>query len=221
MTEPNEAGKMIGEKNSKSVKFRFAVFGAFAIVILVAAALVIWNYFIRIQVEPASVDKMAFALPDKPSIAVLPFDNLSGDPDQEYIADGISENLIATLSKLPELFVIARNSTFVFKGKAAKVQKIAEELGVRYVLEGSVQKSSDKLRVTAQLIDAMTGYHIWSDKYDKDIKEFFKILDEITQKIVVSTYLYFGDFTYILNLSGFFSLISNHNILIFTLKYFQ
>jgi len=134
---------------------------------------------------------MAFPLPDKPSIAVLPFDNFSGDADQEYIADGISENLIATLSKLPELFVIARNSTFVFKGKAAKVQKIAEELGVRYVLEGSVQKSSDKLRVTAQLIDAMTGYHIWSDKYDKDIKEFFKILDEITQKIVVSTYLYF------------------------------
>jgi adenylate cyclase len=138
------------------------------------------------KVESASVEKMAYPLPDKPSIAVLPFNNLSGDPDQDFISDGISENIISALSKIGELFVIARNSTFVYKGRAINIQQVAEDLGVRFVLEGSVQKSGGKIRVTAQLIDAISGYHLWSERYDRQIKDFFQILDEITQKVVIA-----------------------------------
>ncbi len=138
------------------------------------------------RVEPASVEKMAFPLPDKPSIAVLPFDNMSGDPGQDYIADGISENIITALSYIPELFVIARNSSFTYKGKPVKVQQISEELGVRYVLEGSVMKSENKVRITAQLIDALTGGHMWSERYDRDLNDLFSLLDEITQEVIVA-----------------------------------
>jgi adenylate cyclase len=138
------------------------------------------------RVEPASVEKMAFPLPEKPSIAVLPFDNMSGDPEQDYIADGISENIISALSYIPEMFVIARNSSFTYKGKPVKVQQVSEELGVRYVLEGSVMKSENKVRITAQLIDAITGGHMWSERYDRDLKDLFSLLDEITQKIIIA-----------------------------------
>jgi adenylate cyclase len=128
---------------------------------------------------------MAFPLPEKLSIAVLPFNNLSGDPTQEYIADGISENIISALSKISEMFVIARNSTFTYKGKPVKVQQVSEELGVRYVLEGSAQKSGNRLRITAQLIDATTGHHLWSEKYDRDMEDLFALQDEITHKIII------------------------------------
>jgi adenylate cyclase len=121
-------------------------------------------------------------LPDKPSIAVLPFDNLSGDPEQEYLADGISENIISALSKISKMFVIARNSTFTYKGKPVKVQQVSRELGVRYVLEGSVQKAGNRLRITAQLVDATIGYHIWSERYDREIKDIFALQDDITKK---------------------------------------
>jgi TolB-like protein/Tfp pilus assembly protein PilF len=127
-----------------------------------------------------------FPLPDKPSIAVLPFVNMSGDPEQEYIGDGLSENIISALSISSRMFVIARNSTFSYKGRHVKVQQVAEEMGVQYVLEGSVQKSGDRLRVTAQLIDALTGHHLWSDKYDRKLIELFDLQDEITKKIVTS-----------------------------------
>ena len=136
--------------------------------------------------EPASVEKMALPLPEKPSIAVLPFDNMSGDPKQDYLGDGISENIITALSYIPEMFVIARNSSFSYKGTAAKIQQVSEELGVRYVLEGSVLKSGDKVRITAQLIDALTGGHMWSERYDRDLKDLFSLLDEITQAVTVS-----------------------------------
>ena len=134
----------------------------------------------------ANMEKMLLPLPNKPSIAVLPFTNMSGDPAQEYIGDGISENIITALSMGSAIFVIARNSTFTYKDKAVKVQNVAEDLGVRYVLEGSVQKSGDRLRITAQLIDALTGHHLWSEKYDRKMGELFYIQDEITKKIVVS-----------------------------------
>jgi adenylate cyclase len=134
----------------------------------------------------AKVERMAFPLPEKPSIAVLPFTNMSGDPAQEYIGDGISENIISALSVGATIFVIARNSTFTYKGRAVKVQHVAEDLGVRYVLEGSVQKSGDRLRVTAQLIDALSGHHLWSERYDRKMGELFNLQDEITKKIVVS-----------------------------------
>jgi TolB-like protein len=131
-------------------------------------------------VEPASVDKMAYPLPDKPSVAVLPFTNISDDPKQEYLYDGLTEEIITALSKVRNMFVIARNSTFTYKGKAVKIQQVAEELGVRYVLEGSVQKSQDRLRITAQLIDAVTGHHLWAERYDRKLEDIFTIQDKVT-----------------------------------------
>jgi TolB-like protein len=120
-------------------------------------------------VEPASVERMAFPLPDKPSIAVLPFNNLSGDPKQDYLVDGITETIITELSRFRGLFVIARNSVFAYQGKPVKVQQVAEDLGVQYVLEGSMQRSTDRVRITAQLIDATTGNHVWAESYDREL----------------------------------------------------
>lgn len=140
--------------------------------------------FTRPDVAPALVEKMAYPLPDKPSIAVLPFDNMSKDPEQDYFCDGITEEIITALAKVPELFVIARNSTFTYKGKPVKIQQVAEDLGVRYVLEGSVRKSGDRIRVTAQLIDAVSGKHLWAEKYDRPLKDIFDVQDEITFKIL-------------------------------------
>ena len=155
--------------------------------LVVGAAMVIWRLYYRPAppaVRVASVEEMAFPLPDKPSIAILPFENLSGDPGQDYLGDGISENIIAALSNISEMFVIARNSTFAYKGRPVKIQQVAEELGVRYVLEGSVQKAGDRIRVTAQLVDAITGHHLWAERYDRDLKDLFATQDEITLKIV-------------------------------------
>jgi TolB-like protein/Tfp pilus assembly protein PilF len=123
-------------------------------------------------------------LPDKPSIAVLPFDNMSGDPEQEYFADGITEEIITALSKIPKLFVIARNSTFIYKGKSVSVPTVARELGVQYVMEGSVRKAGNRLRVTAQLIDVKTNDHIWAEKYDRELKDIFAVQDDITKNII-------------------------------------
>ena len=134
---------------------------------------------------PPKQRKMAFPLPDKTSIAVLPFVNMSGDPEQEYIADSITENIITALSYIPEMFVIARTSTSAYKGKAVKVKQVSEELGVRYVLEGSVMKAGDRIRVTAQLIDAISGHHLWADRYDREIEDFFDLLDEIAKKVAI------------------------------------
>jgi adenylate cyclase len=125
-------------------------------------------------------------LPEKPSIAVLPFVNISGDPDQEYLSDGITEEIITALSKIPKLFVIARNSTFTYKGKPVKVQKVSEELGVQYILEGSVRKSGNQIRITAQLVDAIIGHHLWAERYDRDLGDIFALQDEITMKIITA-----------------------------------
>ncbi len=143
----------------------------------------------RVVVEPEAVGAEVLKpleLPDEPSIAVLPFTNLSGDPAQEYFSDGITEQIITGLSKIPHLFVIARNSTFTYKGKPFKVQQVSEELGVRYVLEGSVQRSGDRVRISAQLIDATSGHHLWAEKYDRDLKDIFALQDEITLKILTA-----------------------------------
>ncbi len=127
---------------------------------------------------------MAFPLPDKPSIAAMPFVNMTGEQSQDFFCDGLSESLITALSKVPQLFVIARESTFSYKGKAPKISQVSEELGVQYVLEGSVQKAGDRVRVTAQLIDALKGHHLWSERYDRNIKDLFELQDEITMKIL-------------------------------------
>ena len=123
-------------------------------------------------------------LPDKPSIAVLPFDNLSNDPEQEYFSDGIAEDIITSLSRIRQFFVTARNTTFAYKGQAVDVRAVASELGVRYVLEGSVRKSGDRVRITTQLIDGDTGNHLWAERYDRDLEDIFAVQDEITQTVV-------------------------------------
>jgi len=128
-------------------------------------------------------ERPALALPDKPSIAVLPFQNMSGDPEQEYFADGMVEDIITELSRIRWLFVIARNSTFTYKGHAVAVKQVARELGVRYVLEGSVRKGGNRVRVTAQMIDATTGAHIWAERYDRDLSDIFAVQDEITASV--------------------------------------
>jgi adenylate cyclase len=140
-------------------------------------------------VEKADPKKMAFSLPDKPSIAVLPFANMTGDASQEFMVDGLTENLITALARVPQLFVIARNSTFVYKGKGVKVQQVAEELGIQYVLEGSVQRSGDRVRITAQFIDALKGRHLWAAQYDRDMKDLFQLTDEVTRKVLNGVYI--------------------------------
>jgi adenylate cyclase len=136
--------------------------------------------------EVASKNRMAFPLPDKPSIAVLPFVNISGDKEQEYFSDGLTEEIITTLSKSQNLFVIARSSSFVYKGKPILVGRVAEELGVRYVLEGSVRRAGDQIRISAQLIDAITGHHLWAERYDGKMRDVFALQDRITAKIITA-----------------------------------
>ncbi len=136
--------------------------------------------------DVASIEKMAFPLPDEPSIAVLPFVNMSGDPKQEFLSDGITETIITALSIVPRLYVISRQSTFSYKGKPVKVKQVSEELGVRYVLEGSVHRSGDRIRITAQLIDALTGRHLWAERYEQDLKGLFALQDEITMNILTA-----------------------------------
>lgn len=119
-------------------------------------------------------------------IAVLPFTNMSIDPEQEYFCDGITEEIITGLATVPQLFIIARNSSFTYKGKHVKVQQVSEELGVKYILEGSVRKSSNRVRISAQLINAKTGDHLWAERYDRDLNDIFALQDEITMKIVTA-----------------------------------
>jgi adenylate cyclase len=183
--EPGEPSQTKVKAKVKGKNWRYLFIAATVVVIIAATAL--WQLLLRPtppSVEVASKEKMAFPLPDKPSIAVLPFVNMSDDPKQEFFSDGITEEIITALSKVPRLFVIARNSTFTYKGKPVKVKQVSEELGVRYVLEGSVRKSGDKVRITAQLIDAITGNHLWAERYDRDLKDIFALQDEITLKII-------------------------------------
>ena len=176
----------IEEEKPAAVR-RTPIFVGVAVVLVLAVAVGIWQFHTkRPSVKPASVEKMAYQLPDKPSIAVLPFNNLSGDPKQEYFSDGLTEEIITALSSVPKLFVIARNSTFTYKGKPVKVQQVSEELGVQYVLEGSVRKAGDKIRITAQLIDALNGHHIWAKSYDRNLSDIFAVQDEITKNIITA-----------------------------------
>lgn len=135
---------------------------------------------------PPETEHAALPVPDRPAIAVLPFTNMSGDPEQEYFSDGISEDIVTGLSKLRWFFVIARNSSFIYKGKAVHMKQVAEELGVRYVVEGSVRKSGDRVRITAQLNDVTTGSHLWAERYDRDLADVFAVQDEITEAIVAA-----------------------------------
>jgi adenylate cyclase len=186
LSDPEDAGKLIGEEPKRAKKNWIL---PVVIVAAIIVASIVWHFYqstTKPDIEPAAIEKMAYQLPDKPSIAVLSFDNLSGDPDQEYFCDGMAEEIITALSKIPQLFVIARNSTFTYKGKSVKVKQISEELGVRYVLEGSVRISEDKVRITAQLIDALKGHHLWAERYDRQLKDIFLLHDEITKNIIAA-----------------------------------
>jgi TolB-like protein len=174
---PEHAGKVIGEEKPK--QWRLAAVSVAVVLILFAGGFAIWNLFKK---PPPLINTVS----EEKSIAVLPFNNMSKDPDQEYFADGISEDLITDLSKIPNFLVISRNSSFTFKGKSAKIQQIAEELGVQYVLEGSVQKAENNVRINAQLIDSTTGHHLWADRYEGNIRDIFALQDKITRKITTA-----------------------------------
>jgi adenylate cyclase len=188
--EADAAPSKLGQdKKPVGIRLSKAVLAIIAIVVI-AGAVILYQFVLRpspSKTEVASKEKMALPLPDVPSIAVLPFVNMSGDPKQEFLCDGMTEEIITALSKVPRLFVIARNSTFIYKGKPVEVKQVSEKLGVRYVLEGSVQRSGDRVRITAQLIDALTGNHLWAESYDRDLKDIFALQDEITIKVLEST----------------------------------
>ena len=188
LLEPEAIGKVIGEKRFLGKFSRKTALVAIILLVIVAGGLIGWNIYLQQskKVEPASVDKMALPLPDKPSIAVLPFDNMSSDPEQEYFCDGFTDEIITALAKIPDLFVIARNSTFMYKGKPVKIKQVSEELGVNYVLEGGIQRAGDRIRINVQLIDAIKGYHIWAERYDGKLVDIFELQDKFTQKIIAA-----------------------------------
>ncbi len=192
LTAPEDAGKLVGLEPKVSAGKWIWPTVVVAAIILALIGYHVYQEIAGTKIEPASVEKMAYDLPEKPSIAVLPFVNMSGDPEQEYFSDGFTEHIITSLSKVPYLFVIARNSTFAYKGKAVKINQIAEELGVRYVLEGSIQRSNDSLRITVQLIDAISGHHKWAENYDRKLKEIFALQDEIAMKIMAELQVNIG-----------------------------
>ena len=156
------------------------------VVLVIAAGIALWQRPWAPREEPALEANMAFPLPDRPSIAVLPFINMSDDPNQDYFADGMTEYLITDLSELSGLFVIARNSSFSYIGQQVKVRQVAEELGVRYVLEGSVRRAGGQVRINAQLIDATIGGHLWAERYDGTMDDVFDLQDQVTEQIVAA-----------------------------------
>ena len=188
MMEPRVTVKAPAQhKLKESAGRRFGIIALGSILLMTVGALVIWRFAFpppSALVEKASKQQMALPLPDKPSIAVMPFLNMTGEPKQDCFCDGLSESLITALTKVPQLFVIARESTFRYRGKGVKYKQVSEELGVQYILEGSVQQAGDRVRVTAQLIDALRGHQLWSERYDRSLKDIFDLQDEITMKIL-------------------------------------
>jgi TolB-like protein/class 3 adenylate cyclase/Flp pilus assembly protein TadD len=175
---PEFEGQLIGVKK-KTSKSRWTGVVAASVVLIIG--IVLWQFY---QNKPIPSDKKPSA--EKPSIAILPFENMSDDPEQEYFSDGITDDLITDLSKISGLFVIARNSTFQYKGKPVDIKKVSRDLGIRYVLEGSVRRAGDKMRINAQLIDSTTGGHLWAERYDGQMEDIFSLQDQITQKIVAA-----------------------------------
>ena len=173
----------------RRASMRRAAIGGGALLLIAVIAVAVW------QLYPARDEAPALELPDKPSIAVLPFKNLSADPEQEYFSDAITEDIIAGLSRFDRLFVVASNSVFAYKGKPTNVQQVGRELGVRYVLEGSVQMGADRVRITAQVVDATNGQHVWAEQYERELKDFFAIQSEVVGSIVGTLGAYGGPIT--------------------------
>jgi adenylate cyclase len=181
--EPSDTGVRLRSATSRRLRWTGAV--AVGVILLLAIAVAGWRLYLQpVLQERAFSAQTALPLPDKPSIAVLPFANMSRDPEQEYFSDGITDSLITDLSQVSGLFVIARNSVFTYKGRPVNVQDVGRELGVRYVLEGSVQRVGDRVRINAQLIDAANGFHLWADRYDRELEDVFALQDEVTERIV-------------------------------------
>ena len=190
LPEPDAFGKAIGKAWYRLKQWQKVAFTLVVALLPVVANLVVKKYIDPTVFSPGIfsflTEKTALPLPDNPSIAVLPFENMTGDPKQEYFTDGFTEQIITSLSKISSLFVIARNSSFTYKGKPVKVQKVGKELGVRYVLEGSIQKFSSRIRINVQLIDAISGKHVWAESYDRDLKDIFGLQDEVILKILTA-----------------------------------
>ena len=183
------AQRVVSAKKALRKIWRNIAISIIAFIILIVAGALVWKFYWRSasrETEITTGHKLALELPDNPSIAVLPFDNMGGDREQEYFSDGMTDDLITDLSKISGLFVIARNSVFTYKGKPVKVQEVAQELGVRYVLEGSVRRAGEKVRINAQLIDATTGHHLWAERYDGYFNDVFALQDKITGEIVAA-----------------------------------
>jgi adenylate cyclase len=186
--ETEAVGKVIGEKRSRLKSWQWAAVTVITLAVGVGVV-AIWNFYFRFTPPPekvSTISKPVIPLTDRASIAVLPFKNLSGDPEQEYFSDGITNDIITDLSKFREMLVIASNTVFTYKGKPVKAKEVSRRLGVRYVLEGSVQKLSHKVRINAQLIDATTDHHLWAERYDRDINDLFAVQNEIVQTIVAT-----------------------------------
>jgi len=179
------AHRVIKAKKAAGKSWRNFAILLVGILIVVTGVVLGWNFY-KLYVPSTTEQPMVLELPDKPSIAVLPFDNMGGDQQQEYFSDGMTDDLNTDLSKVSGLFVIARNSVFTYKGKPVKVQQVAQELGVRYVLEGSVRRAGDQVRINAQLIDATTGHHLWAERYDGYLGDVFALQDRITGEIVAA-----------------------------------
>lgn len=189
LMEPEAADKVISERKPRLSRGRRVALAVVIALLMVAGGMAFWESYLGAatpQVEIASQRETSFPLLDKPSIAVLPFTNISGDPEEEYFADGLTDDLITGLSKISGLFVIARNSTFAYKGKPVKIRLVAKELGVRYVLEGSVYRVGNSVRINTQLIDPTTGYHLWAERYDGNLDDIFALQERLTRRIVAA-----------------------------------
>ena len=188
--EPDAFGKTVGKVWYRLKQWQKVALAIGIALLQVGGGIAVKKYMDQPGSSPGIfaffTEKTALPLPDKPSIAVLPFENMTGDPKQEYFTDGFTEQIITSLSKISSLFVISRNSSFTYKGKPVKVGKVSKELGVRYVLEGSIQKSGDRVRINAQLIDAVSDQHLWAENYDRDLKDIFALQDEINLKILTA-----------------------------------
>jgi adenylate cyclase len=176
----------IPEPEQVDHRFRNSLVALASVAIIAVGVGLLWLKPWESDEVPTSIELKALPLPDKPSIAVLPFDNLSDDVTQEYFVDGMTDDLITDLSQVSGLFVIARNSTFIYKGRAVKVQDVARDLGVNHVLEGSVRRVGDKVRINAQLINAISGHHIWAERFDSELTDVFRLQDEVVKKIVTA-----------------------------------
>ncbi|BBO78527.1 guanylyl cyclase [Desulfosarcina widdelii] len=184
LLKPEFEGKIIDEQSHRKTKLQ-KPYAIAIVLILICSVSILWVFYPRpAKIQAASIDKMAYPLPEKPSIVVLPFKNMSDNPEEDYFSDGLTEQIITTLSTYPRIFVITRQSAFHYKEQSVEIRQVAEELGVHYVLTGGVQKSGNKVRITVQLIDAISGSYIWSERYDRRLTDIFEIQDEITANVL-------------------------------------